>query len=50
MAAVYAFVIAVFVYKDLKLRDVPKSLLNASGQSAPCCSTVRHQCSALFPF
>ena len=26
MAAVYAFFISVFVYKDLKLSDVPKSL------------------------
>jgi C4-dicarboxylate transporter DctM subunit len=34
MAAVYAFFIAVFVYKDLKLRDVPKTLLNAAGMSA----------------
>ncbi len=34
MAAVYAFVIAVFVYKDLKLRDVPKSLLNAAAMSS----------------
>ncbi|HXD06966.1 MAG TPA: TRAP transporter large permease subunit [Burkholderiaceae bacterium] len=34
MAAVYAFFIAVFVYKDLKLRDVPKSLLNAAAMSS----------------
>ena len=34
MAAVYAFVISVFVYKDLKLRDVPKSLLNAAAMSS----------------
>ena len=32
--AVYAFVISVFVYKDLKLRDVPKSLLNAAAMSS----------------
>jgi C4-dicarboxylate transporter DctM subunit len=34
MAAVYAFFIAVFVYKDLKLRDVPKSLLSAAAMSS----------------
>ena len=34
MAAVYAFFIAVFVYKDLKLSDVPKSLLGAAAMSS----------------
>ena len=34
VAAVYAFVIAVFVYKDLKLRDVPKALLSAANTSS----------------
>ena len=34
VAAVYSFVISVFVYKDLKLADVPKSLLNAASMSA----------------
>jgi len=34
VAAVYAFVIAVFVYRDLKLRDVPKVLLSAANTSA----------------
>ena len=34
MAAVYAFFIAVFVYKDLKLKDVPKSLLGAAAMSS----------------
>ncbi len=34
MAAVYAFFIAVFVYKDLKLRDVPKSLRTAAAMSS----------------
>ncbi|MFM6990966.1 MAG: TRAP transporter large permease [Rhodoferax sp.] len=33
-AAVYAFFIAVFVYKDLKLSDVPKSLLGAAAMSS----------------
>ncbi len=34
MAAVYAFVIAVFVYKDMTLAEVPKVLLNAASMSA----------------
>ncbi|MCK9689542.1 TRAP transporter large permease [Scleromatobacter humisilvae] len=34
IAAVYAFVISVFVYKDLKIRDVPKILRNAAAMSA----------------
>ena len=34
MAAVYAFFISVFVYKDLKLSDVPKSLLTAAAMSS----------------
>ncbi len=34
MAAVYAFFISVFVYKDLKLRDVPHSLLTAAAMSS----------------
>lgn len=34
VAAVYAFVISVFVYKDLKLKDVPKSLLSAAAMSS----------------
>ena len=34
MAAVYAFVIAVFVYKDLKLADIAKPLLSSAGLSA----------------
>src|ERR1700738_4406468 len=34
VAAVYAFVIAVFVYKDLPLSRVPKVLLNAANLSA----------------
>jgi C4-dicarboxylate transporter DctM subunit len=34
MAAMYAFFISVFVYKDLKLRDVPKSLLSAAAMSS----------------
>lgn len=34
MSAVYAFVIAVFVYKDMGLRDVPKVLLGSANMSA----------------
>ncbi|HJV86619.1 MAG TPA: TRAP transporter large permease subunit [Noviherbaspirillum sp.] len=34
MSAVYAFVIAVFVYKDLKLSQVPKVLLDSASMSA----------------
>jgi C4-dicarboxylate transporter DctM subunit len=34
MAAVYAFIIAVFVYKELKLTEVPRVLLRAASMSA----------------
>ena len=34
MSAVYAFVIAVFVYKDMKFTDVPKVLLGSANMSA----------------
>jgi C4-dicarboxylate transporter DctM subunit len=34
MSAVYAFFIAVFVYRDMKLRDVPKVLLGSANLSA----------------
>ena len=34
MSAVYAFFIAVFVYKDLKLTDVPRVLLSSANLSA----------------
>ena len=34
VAAVYAFFITVFVYRDLKLSEVPKVLLNAANMSA----------------
>ena len=34
MSAVYAFVIAVFVYKDMKLTEVPKVLLASANMSA----------------
>lgn len=34
MSAVYAFWVAVFVYKDMSLKDVPKVLLNSANMSA----------------
>ena len=34
VSAVYAFVIAVYVYKDLALKDVPRVLLSAAAMSA----------------
>lgn len=34
MSAVYAFIIAVFVYKDMTLKAVPKVLLNSANMSA----------------
>jgi C4-dicarboxylate transporter DctM subunit len=34
MSAVYAFIIAVFVYKDMPLRGVPKILLSSASMSA----------------
>jgi C4-dicarboxylate transporter DctM subunit len=34
MAAVYAFFIAVFVYRDLSIKDVPRVLLNSANMSA----------------
>jgi len=34
MAAVYAFFVSIFVYKDLKLRDVPRVLRDSANMSA----------------
>lgn len=34
MSAVYSFVVAVFIYKDMRLKDVPKVLLNSANMSA----------------
>ena len=34
MSAVYSFFVAVFVYKDMRLKDVPKVLLNSANMSA----------------
>jgi C4-dicarboxylate transporter DctM subunit len=38
MSAVYAFIVAVFVYKDMTLKDVPKVLLGSANMRR-CCST-----------
>ncbi|MBF0429133.1 MAG: TRAP transporter large permease subunit [Magnetococcales bacterium] len=34
MSAVYAFIVAVFIYRDLKISDVPRVLLEAANMSA----------------
>jgi C4-dicarboxylate transporter, DctM subunit len=34
MSAVYAFIVAVYVYKDLSLKDVPRVLLDSAAMSA----------------
>ncbi len=34
MSAVYSFIVAVFIYKDMRLRDVPKVLLSSANMSA----------------
>ena len=34
MSAVYAFIVAVFIYKDMSLKDVPRVLLNSANMSA----------------
>ena len=34
MSAVYAFIVAVCIYKDMKLKDVPKTLLASANMSA----------------
>jgi C4-dicarboxylate transporter DctM subunit len=34
MSAVYAFFVAVFVYRDMSMKDVPKVLLNSANMSA----------------
>ena len=34
MSAVYAFICAVFIYKDMSLKDVPRVLLNSANMSA----------------
>ncbi len=48
VAAVYAFVIAVFVYKDMGLRDVPKVLIGSANMSAMLLYIITN--AALFSF
>lgn len=48
MSAVYAFVIAVFIYKDMKLKDVPRVLLASANMSAMLLYIISN--AALFSF
>ncbi len=48
MSAVYAFVVAVFIYKDMGLKDVPKVLLNSANMSAMLLYIITN--AALFSF
>ena len=55
MSAVYAFVVAVFIYKDIGLKDVPKILLNSANMSAmllyiiQCGDVLVHPCQREHP-
>jgi C4-dicarboxylate transporter DctM subunit len=44
MSAVYAFVIAVWVYRDMKLKDVPRVLLSSANMSAMFSTSSRTRC------
>ncbi|HQS08425.1 MAG: C4-dicarboxylate ABC transporter permease [Rhizobiales bacterium 24-66-13] len=48
VAAVYAFVIAVFVYRDMSLKDVPRVLLSSANMSAMLLYIISN--AALFSF
>ncbi|MFG1463836.1 TRAP transporter large permease subunit [Xanthobacter sp. DSM 24535] len=48
VAAVYAFVIAVFVYRDMSLKDVPRVLLSSASMSAMLLYIISN--AALFSF
>jgi C4-dicarboxylate transporter DctM subunit len=48
MAAVYSFFVSVFVYKALRIRDVPKVLLNSANMSAMLLYIITN--AALFSF
>jgi C4-dicarboxylate transporter DctM subunit len=48
MSAVYAFVISVFVYRDMTLKEVPKTLLAAANMSAMILYIITN--AVLFPF
>ncbi len=49
MSAVYAFIVAVFVYRDMTLKDVPRTLLAAANMSCDD-SLHHHQRRTLFLF
>ncbi len=48
VAAVYAFIIAVFIYKDMGLKDVPRVLLSSASMSAMLLYIISN--AALFSF
>ncbi|MFG1420349.1 TRAP transporter large permease [Roseixanthobacter liquoris] len=48
VAAVYAFIIAVFVYRDMSLKDVPRVLLSSANMSAMLLYIISN--AALFSF
>ncbi len=48
VAAVYAFVVAIFVYRDMGLRDVPKVLVSSANMSAMLLYIITN--AALFSF
>jgi len=48
MSAVYAFVVAVFIYRDMSLKDVPKVLLSSANMSAMLLYIITN--AALFSF
>lgn len=48
MSAVYAFFVAVFIYKDMGLKDVPRVLLNSANMSAMLLYIITN--AALFSF
>jgi C4-dicarboxylate transporter, DctM subunit len=49
MSAVYAFIVAVFVYKDMQLKDVPRVLLNSANMSAMLLYIITNACTVLLP-
>ena len=49
MSAVYAFFVAVFVYKDLTLAKVPKVLLDSANMSAMLLYIITNAVTVLVP-
>jgi len=47
MSAVYAFIVAVFVYKDLTLAEVPQVLLASANMSAMLLYIITTRCCSL---